>query len=285
MNTSTASRWIPALALGLFAAAALALPHASSAQSGWVLVDDFDSYNTGNVNANPNPTGGVWTAMSNSQFSTIAEQEGNKFISYGWSNPNGFRGAYRSLGTSSLQAEEVATYFFQFRANVANPDHSFGLTDLATPAENFDHFRLQLAVVADPANPGKVRLGARQASGLTEIQNNLDVGSWFNVWLVVNNATNSYNAYFSADPMGTATLVGQDMTFRIGTTNALSTLLLLGRTASSFTGSDRGLHIDNIYYSQGTNLVNPIPEPATYALIFGVLALAGVVARRRRGKE
>lgn len=74
----------------------------------------------------------------------------------------------------------------------------------------------------------------------------------------------------------------ENRSFMIGNINNLTwnpgDYLVLAWSAQDFSGQDNGLAIDNFSFAA-------VPEPSTYAMIFGALALVGAVIRRRLAKS
>jgi hypothetical protein len=117
------------------------------------------------------------------------------------------------------------------------------------------------------------------------------IDTWYNIWMIINNSTNTYELWIDqgiygtpgsalthiADPNGADFAFG----FRNGGTNPLITLLFaMGATTPALTGS---LVVDDIYIDDsGANLNNPtVPEPGA-AILLCFASAAGLISRRRR---
>lgn len=233
------SRFTLSFSVGLLAFIGLLIPQGMHAFS---LVDDFQSYQAGAVTTT---TGGVWSQVGANTL--IQDENGNRFISWG---ANG-TGARRVLGVDSLLNGTTGTYFMRVRVNTSFPDNSFGFTDVAAPTVWGD-FKVQVALIEQG---GMIRLGARNGASVTWQADNLAVGVWYNLWLVVNNAANTYDMYLSQG-FEDGVLIGSNILYRGGAAAGdLSSAFLLGNR------DPLAVSIDDLYFVSGIASNNPIPEP------------------------
>lgn len=242
-------------------------------------VDDFQSYDTGGVDA---ATGGVWTGVGT--VTEIQEQDGNRYLSWG----NSSSGAFRELGSESVADGETATYFFRVRSNTGNPDNSFGLTDVASPG-TWGDFKVQVLLIQ---NSGNIQLGVRGSESSPVFhRTDLEAGVWYNVWLVVDNAANTYDLFLS-EGYEDGELLAADVPYRgAAAAGNLNRFFVLGNRDLLAVG------LDDLHFSVGQDTSNPIPEPVELVLlkhpesasvfvgdevVFEASAAGGAVARQYR---
>jgi hypothetical protein len=249
--------------------AVLAVPALSMAD--YSLVDNFESYTVATFSAGCTAyvtNGGPWQSSTGAATGLVSvENDGDKYLAWGWNA--GARGANRTVTT--IAQGGVGTYYFQISTTDATPDTSYGLSDLATGARgSFGDFEVQVGLV----NNGGPAFGAR--NGGTFVNNlvtGLSAGTWYDVWIVVDNTADTYDVYFgqTGDANTLGTLVADNFGFRNGTAaNDLVTFMTLANYHE-----DNNANLDNIYY-------NPVavPEPATIGM-FGVVGAIMLFIRRR----
>ncbi len=148
---------------------------------------------------------------------------------------------------------------------------SYGLVDVANPVNSFDNFNVQISLAA---NDSTYELTAQDGATTVTLATGLANNVWHDIWLFINNATNTFDVYLGAsgDPDVLVTKVNTDpLAFRNATTNSLTTFATgnpvdLGGPASS----NGSAHINNLYF---------IPESSTALL--GALGLLALLRRRR----
>ena len=130
-------------------------------------------------------------------------------------------------------------------------------------------------------------------TGIYDVLETLAPGTWYNIWVLVNNTSDTYEVWMNSDPGGDAqasdqmandaaeTLFG----FRTATGNDLINFFI--KTGGGNSPVDGRFYIDDIYLedTDDINLNNPVsavPIPAA-AWLFGsgLLGLIGIARRRK----
>lgn len=245
----------------------------------FALAEDFDSYTAGATTA---ATGGVWDGVfvGTGNSNIVASDGGMALETKGGA---AWRGGKTDLTqwNAGIAIGETATIFFQMKAvGAGSYDIMTGLTASANNIDTNNAWQ-DFAVMPFVAGTAGDTLAYRMSNaGLTgDVIFSMDTDVWYNVWLVVDNAEENYSVYYSTGTSG-GTLGGTATVYRNGFTN--SALNALGFMAAG--GNTTSLLVDNVYYAAGESIVNPIPEPSTYTLIFGALTLTAVIARRKSRK-
>ncbi len=249
-----------------------ALAASPSAMAAYTLVDDFEAYSTGllrdDVTGATTSEGGIWEEVgTGTSFAQIENDTATTHLAIGWNS--GFRGAYADV--TEVADTDTATYYLQVRSTDDTPDASFGLSDETAPG-GFGSFEVQVALIDDgDGSNGTFNLVGRTGSTLMPMVNGLVADTWYDVWLVVDNSTDTYDVFFgtTGDPDVLGTKVGNNLAFRNGTSDPLATFFSYGGS------SDYSLHVDNLHYNP-----DAVPEPASVAL--ASLAGACLLGRRRR---
>jgi len=232
-----------------------------------VLIDDFESYDVGDLG---DESGDVW--VDNTSAARVVDDGGNKIAEFGFTG--GFRGSNRDLPADTALADgESARYFWRLRQDNAFPDQAFyGLSYLAA-ASSIDRTIGNYEVLIAAEDDGKLYAG--DGTTLVELLD-LTLGQWVNVWVEVDNASDTFNVYANTDaftaPPGvpdSADLLASGLSFRNGSdTQAIQSFLISADTVAN----NQDAKTDDIYII--------IPEPAS----IGLLGLGGLflAARRRR---
>jgi hypothetical protein len=246
----------------------------------WAPFDDFEAYSTGALNGN-----GGWVADANWTI-TAAPLGGTGRAASGLTSAANAR-AYKPLPLAIADASTAATIFFRFYRS-GGINLSIGLSDDAVPVA-FTGFESQINA-QHTASPDTMKVrdgGAFDDLGPNTFQNE----TWYNVWMVVNNAANSFQVWIDTgaqapafasnhvlDPVGGAP--GDfDFGFRNGAAaNPLTTFVAI-MGGDTVTGR---FYMDDIYVdTSAQNLSSPtIPEPASAIFVIGGTAM--LICRRLR---
>lgn len=193
------------------------------------VVDDFQSYELGALQA-------PWVGTTGS---IAGEKWGDKYLSA--------YSPYMVLSSPILNGDTETTVFFRTYATTAKENTAFGLSDSLTPSGwGANEAYIQWNETA---------LMARNAGTGVKVWDTPPVPGWFNVWLVVNNSTDTYDVYVNqgtADATA-ADLKGDNFVFRNGT--ASNDLVSLHFEGGSVIG------VDDIHIWSGTVLTNPAKPP------------------------
>ena len=219
-------------------------------QAGWVAISNLESATVGPLGVQEG-----WTTVDSERAEyTVAidpsDSSNQAVLAVGDNNPDGESiqaRAYIGLGTSSIPVGDTGTLFFRMRAS-SGADFVFGASDVAAPV-TFSDFEGYMVMAS---NEFRVRNG-----GTNAFVGSYTGDSWYNVWLVLDNAGNQSSLYVSqgTDP---AELLGMG-NFRTGNGDPSGDLVSLnlimgqGHTQSGATG-----YLDDIYVdTAGRNLALP----------------------------
>lgn len=237
---------------------ALAVVGALTAPARAVLLDNFDSYTAGTVASGV--TGGVWTGVGNTAVAPAIESNAGNLVMT-LSAAAAQSTVWRAL-PNPIADGATATLYMRVRANTNSPDVSFGLSDIVTPtsASDFSQFETQFRLIPG-ATAGIVDIEARNAGAFQDLVTDIAVGTWYNVWMVINSTTDTWDAYVNtgtADATA-ANLVGSGLAWRNGaSSNPLTTFLSMAGASGNLEAS-----LDDIHLSPGQVLTNFTPVPPT----------------------
>lgn len=214
--------------------------------SGFTLVENFEG--PGMITGSTFDGINGWHAPNPASATVVLEpvQGGEKVGRYVYPPLSVHNPLYKSLNTLGLQilGNSTGTLFFQVYAPTTDLNHSFGFSDVLTPAtvSDFGNYEAQFTLVG-PASELRVRDAAVFRSvGIHR------VAQWMNVWIVANNGTDTLKVYVQApDGQNGQVEITNDggvdpFNFRNGTTDALGTLLLLDNSAENV-----AVLMDNFY--------------------------------------
>lgn len=230
------------------------------------LVDDFENYETGPVDA----VTSIWFSNTTDNDCIIGvdpADTSNQVIS---TNQIGEQtGTYCVLSSDQqIDTGTTKTLFVRFRTSTTGTDQSIGMTDLDTPAtggSDWGGFRPQIAVVNGA-------IGARQSSGVTWLaykntsttQIAVNANEWYNLWIVINHAAGTYSLYLNqgsikateADRLVVVNTAAENFTYRVATTNPLDRIYW--RAQNSADGEI--IYLDDINISAGADLSFPVNQ-------------------------
>ena len=255
------------------------------------LIDNFDSYDNSSIKTigshiGGDVTGGKWTGVFNGTGAATIEDDGtpaspgdNVLQAYGVNSFGAadWRGAVTNLAANpgtdfSFRDNSEDTLFFQFKANTGtgNYDTMFGLTDATASVDNNNAWQ-DFAVMPylSGGGVGAADLRAEVAGGATATAiSNIAGNTWYNVWLVVDASTNTYDIYTSTGS-DNGTLAVTDAVFRNG--------LGLGDLSAFAVAQREGGHvqIDNLYRFEGRNYGNPLVAGGGYQFENELVEVAG----------
>ncbi len=203
----------------------------------WDLVDDMENGNNwvgaGLIAPDPDDDGNQVFAVENSGLRV------ENYLTLASPIPDGTTG----------------TLFFRLRSTANNGlvDWVAGTSDVSIPT-NWPDYEGYIRL-AEAGAPGDIDIDVRNGGGFTEV-GPAPADTWINVWLVLNNTTDTTDVYFNTSPVnatsaGTFSLTGS--AFRNGTTDDLVTLLAINNDIGT-TG-----YLDDIYLDlSGENLTHPL---------------------------
>jgi hypothetical protein len=217
------------------------------------VIDNFDSYALGHAATVASPP---WTAHAGTTEADIVSVSGNNALAIG-STTTSFVGASLSLPSQTvLDNGSTATYFFRINSQTDTPNHSYGLADQAsTGTVDFSDFEAQVRVKS--GSVGTFALDARNGGAFSStLASGLALNTWYNIWMVVNQATDKYDLYMNTGTAAATSankLNSTQLSFRNGTGQDLTKFLAYAGAAPVADG----VRIDDLIYQSGTDLSNP----------------------------
>ncbi len=255
----------------------------TAAQAQFVLLDDFESYTAGSsIGAAANWTSTVPAGRSDH---TVGTETGNQYLSTASNAPGAtYDGDVHSVfNNGSTLLADAATGTFFFRAQIgtggAHAGVGMGITDALDAGWNDAAGIVRLGNRTDGATSNRTNFYGYNASTYDNLNVPAAVDEWYNVWVVLDNAADTYDVHMQRDgdaTVATQTLVGDDLVFR-NTTAAATIESIFIRAARDNTFAA----FDDLHFAQGSNLANPVPEPSAFALLAGLLGLSVAAVRRR----
>ena len=253
---------------------------ASVSQASWVLVDDFESYDNSADTHTTIATGGVWTSVfDGTGNSHIIDTDAGQVLQA--KGGAAWRGAeYDLSGTdAAVLVDEVQTFFFQVEVSYSGEattnwvyDFMMGLSPDVSVIDDVDAWAdfSAMPYINNAADTPYIN-----ANGSGTWWAPMSADTMTNVWLVVDNDATAptFDLYYSTGT-DAATLVVEGANWRYSTVGVDLNALGFMAAGAEFTE----YLVDNIYYADGEDLSNPVPEPATMLL----MGLGSIAAIRRR---
>jgi hypothetical protein len=274
-------------AIGCAAGAALMLGQANQTQAAFASLDDFQSFSVGQ---GINGVNG-WAVKPQTPSATVTGDRENLVASDPTSPANRVldvkvtsttASPENNIKAASVAEGNVGTLFFRFYVpQGATPDLSIGLSGIVEPREGTD--------IASTFRINGAGLEAYDGSAFKSI-GSVSTDTWYNVWMVVNNPAGSssdkFEVYIEGGAYATQTKLaaaGPDDEFAFrpratAPTNPADLVSFVIRANNAHVSDDSTLFDDIYIDSSSANLVNPIPEPTSLAL----LAMGGAALVRRR---
>ena len=218
------------------------------------LLEDFESFSVTLLNGQGN-----WSASSTVRVVRDINTD-NKMMQLIRTYAN----AYKSLDSLAIPDGQTGTLFFRFQSPGNVPDETIGLSDVASPSD-WSHYEPTTRIYPDTGGNVKAQgrnFGSYQDMSLNGGANGLAPETWYHMWMVCNNATDTVDFYIHGGGITNQRLVATEFGFRNGTTDPLITFLAKSGTLSTVSS----LFVDDVYVSPGVNLNSPIGDPASSAV-------------------
>lgn len=223
---------------------------------GATLIDDFESYDnsgTTSLGATPgNLTGDVWIGEWDGTGAAFVTDDPDGDQSLAVREGSGWRGAETDLANNfasdvSLADGDTATYFYQVMADGTASDAMTGLTETRTNVDinnPWQDFAVMPYVAGGNLKVYGGNIGDQTVTSMTS-------GDWYNVWVIVDNASKTFDMYWSTGT-DAATLAYSDVEFgRVTNPGNLEAFAIMNN------GTDL-VHVDNLYKLAGEVTDNPL---------------------------
>ena len=215
------------------------------------LIDDFESYQPGNIRDIANPP---WHEVnSGTSYADIESEDANRYLTYGWKSDAGdyVRGAYiniEPIGNSS----SAVTLFARIYAESGGINHSFGLSDNSAPGSSMSNYEVQIIGVND-SDDSRFILKANDGGIFTSYAV-LERHIWYNIWAVTDQTADTFDIYVTSEAKNAdeADKVASGVHFRYGTVSDLVTFF-----AASYDENEY-FRVDDIFLLDGADLHNPL---------------------------
>ena len=254
----------------------------NTAHASWITIDDFQSYDTGEIRANGDDvTGGNWIAHDNAGLAEIAQEGDTKYIAVG---ATGTDSSDRRVVSTALDSnfqlgvgDGTATYYMRVRSATTGNLAIMGLgivnNDTGALTGNFDDFLARGNITDD----GDVNY--YDGSGPTG-DTQAGINEWVNIWIVADRSDSESNGtfdFYMTTGLSSATASDKLNASPVNLygSGTIGSIILMGRG-----GEDLTSQMSYVAFSEETNLTF-IPEPSTGGLLILGLAAAAAAFRRR----
>jgi hypothetical protein len=252
---------------------------AGSTHAAYIVIDNFNSLLAGNIDGQNG-----WSGDSANIGEVALDPAGGSNQVLQVSTDSGYLRHVAALANNSS-----GTLFLRFRFE-AHGRYDFGLSHVL-PSEYSDfgpEMGMASATTGKPNNDFRV---ANEDGGSGEIYDNLELLSpdtWYNTWVQVDNAANTYQIWLNAVPGSDANPADQldndasetTFGFRTSTSDDLLNFFVKTGGGSSVQGQ---FYLDDIYLDQTElTLVNPAAVPLPPSWILMMSAGIPLLWRRRR---
>lgn len=229
---------------------------AVNAQAAFQVVENFDSLILGNISGQNG-----WSATSGSGEVVLdPADDSNRILKATTESGILHKAVSVAQGTRRM-------LFLRFRFE-EHGRFSFGISHLPNPDE-FSDFGPELGMAADtasdPNNDFRVANGLLP-SGIYDVLRTLSPGIWYNIWIFVDNSSDTYQVWMNSNRGGNAQVTDQlenstaekKFGFRTSTIKGLISFFI--KTGGGKSPVDGRFYIDDIYLedTDDTNLDNPI---------------------------
>lgn len=238
------------------------------AQGAWVLLDAFDDDLIGTLDGQSNSQG-VWDTDNEATARVSVSADNTNHVLSVRANGNASTDSREFAGpldTLSIpDSSSAATLYLRFRHNGDGGYQRFGLWDQGgtnASAADLNGLDLQFILLDDLAlAANKFRLVSRlTGSANVTLDNSLDVGTWYSMWVVIDQTTDTYDVYLRGGAYAVQTLIRSDIGFRNPTSTPLNGFAGQATYNATYTVSS---DLDDIHLDpSGINLTEPVsPEP------------------------
>jgi hypothetical protein len=233
----------------------------------FVTIEDFENLTLGNISGQNG-----WVAGSSTVVAIDPADTENQVLKV--------TAASTLVRKNMLLAQgDAKMMFLRFRFD-KQLSASFGLSHLSNPDEYSD-FGPELNLTNASTD---LRIANSDTLGVYDTIADLQIGSWYNVWVMVDNLNDESGVWLnsSGDASSSDRLTndqaGDLFGFRSSGTSDLINFYM--KTSSGGSGDFGALYIDDIYIENTSeqNLTNPVPEPASLL----ILTIGGLLLRRKR---
>jgi len=231
------------------------------------LFADFDALSPGQISGQDG-----WAGGASARVIREYSHGGNQLLRLAGDNVE----LYRDLSALQVPNGQTATLFFRFMSATSAANHGIGLSDVSAPDEWGDYESTSL-VYTDGSS---VKVRGRKGRSYVDLTlnggaNGLAPGTWYDVWMVVDNAADVTDFYLQGGDVATQRKVGDNLGFRNGTaSNPMRTFFLNVGSGGNV------VLVDDVHVSAGEVLGTPSARPERQLDLDG---LADVVAEKLTG--